>query len=566
VQTEGGRSWRITRHARTADPDVAPDGKTIVCTIQRADRRELATVRLPAGPGETADPVVLVSEADTHFASPRWSPDGRWIAVARSRRGARSEIMLVDAATGDVVRTLAGSGSGRSITPAWTRDGRVLFAADRDGRGFQIFSVDREGRDLRRLGGTGATALSPEIAPDNRSIVFVGYTVDGYDLFSIPLDDASWERADHTPAPGGAPASAGAHAPDAPDRGYAPWRWLAPRFWTPTLESDAGEMVVGAATGSADALGRHVYAVEAGWSGSRGRPDWQVAYAYDRWRPTLFANFSDDTDPFRAGAARTVEVNAGALFPIRRVRWSQSGLLAVHAAADSIACAACTPAIDDRVDRRSVRAGWAVIASRGYGYSISHEEGWRATVSTELTREALGSDADSSAGVVDVRGYVPLWPRHGVLAVRAAVAASWGDARTRRRFSAAGSAPQTGGFRFGFDAIGLLRGVDEDDLFGTRAAVVNVDYRFPLVWIERGAGTWPLFVRSIHGAVFADAGSAWTARFDREAVRVSLGAEIAIDAVAGFALPLTFASGAAWREAPDGARGVVAFGRVGRAF
>ena len=72
----------------------------------------------------------------------------------------------------------------------------------------------------------------------------------------------------------------------------------APTFWTPTIESDGDELVVGAATGSADALGRHAYGIEAGWS-ARARPDWQLAYAYDRWRPTLFASYSDDTDGWR---------------------------------------------------------------------------------------------------------------------------------------------------------------------------------------------------------------------------------------------------------------------------
>jgi hypothetical protein len=50
-------------------------------------------------------------------------------------------------------------------------------------------------------------------------------------------------------------------------------------------------------------------------------------------------------------------------------------------------------------------------------------------------------------------------------------------------------------------------------------------------------------------------------------VRVSLGAELSLDSIVGYALPLTFATGAAWRDDPVSARrGVVAFGRIGRAF
>ena len=74
--------------------------------------------------------------------------------------------------------------------------------------------------------------------------------------------------------------------------------------------------MIGAATAGYDALGRHAFGVEAGWNVSRLRPDWQAVYAYDRWWPTLLADVSDDTDPWRGGEMRTREANVGALFPI----------------------------------------------------------------------------------------------------------------------------------------------------------------------------------------------------------------------------------------------------------
>ncbi len=135
-------------------------------------------------------------------------------------------------------------------------------------------------------------------------------------------------------------------------------------------------------------------------------------------------------------------------------------------------------------------------------------------MTTELTREALGADADGEAATVDVRGYLPVWPRHAVLAARAAGAAAWGDGRARRVFSASGNGPHVLAFDFGSDAVGLLRGLDEDEIAGTRAAVVNLDYRFPLARIDRGLGTLPAFARVVHGAVFVDAGHAWVERFN----------------------------------------------------
>ena len=70
------------------------------------------------------------------------------------------------------------------------------------------------------------------------------------------------------------------------------------------------------------------------WS-SRARPDWQVAYTYDRWWPILFASIADDTDPFRSGEARSTELNGGVLLPMRRVRRVQSLFGSVHVSTDT---------------------------------------------------------------------------------------------------------------------------------------------------------------------------------------------------------------------------------------
>jgi hypothetical protein len=516
--------------------------------------------------------VPLVAEAGVHYSAPRWSPDGRWIAAERVALGTRSSIALIEASTGRLLRIVSPAPASRSLAPAWMPDGRLLFSSDRGGAGFRIFVADVERLTTSRLEGTGAHAAAPEPSRDGRTLVFVGYTPDGYDLFEIPIAAGRWTpigngteppaAADVAP-PSIAPADTPDAAPISASRAYSPRATIAPRFWTPTLASDSDELVVGAATVATDALGRHAYAADVGWSAGRGRPDWQVAYAYDRWRPTLFANVADDTDPFRDGEVRTREGNAGVLFPVRRVRWSQSLLGAFHSSTEDASCAACGPDGTLRVTRRALRAGWLVNASRSYGYSISREEGWNARATIEVAREDLGADADAQAGVLDVRGYVAAGPRHAVLAARAAGAASWGEIRGRRRFSASGPGPQELAFDFGGDAIGLVRGLGEDALVGTRAAVVNVDYRFPLMRIDRGVGTWPAFARVVHGALFVDAGHAWDARFERGDVRFAVGGEIGLDAVLGYVLPVTFTAGVAWVSHD---RGAASFVRIGRGF
>jgi hypothetical protein len=570
---DGGDTRRLTRGARAADPDVAADGRTIVCTVQEAGRRTLATMTVPPD-GEIAEPRALISEEATEFTSPRWSPDGRSIAVERRRLGGPSEIVLVDVASGGV-RTLVTSPDGRNISPMWIPAGTaVVFASDRGGGAFTLYRVDVASGGVSRIENAGAGAQSPALSPDGSQLVFVGYSADGYDLYALPGKDVDGTtvggRRDHLQPfalpdrDRGIPDQIEESVDRSPGRPYTPWSTLAPRFWVPYVEADGDHTTIGAATGGFDALGRHTYALSGGWTVPRNRPDLYVDYAYTRWWPALFAGASDDTDSWRQGTVRSRDVTAGVLLPWRQVRWSASVLAAVSASKDAFDCAACEEPIATIRRRQAGRLGAAMSNAKGFGYSISAEQGGAANVIAEFAR---GGGGTATSVAADLRGYRRAVPRHAVVAVRVAAATSRGDERVRRLFSGAGSASQPGGFDIGIDAIGLLRGFDSDDVSGRSAAVANLDYRFPLAWPQRGLGTWPVFLRAIHGAVFADAGQAWDGGFRRDGLRRSLGGELSFDVVLGGTFPVTLTTGAAWRHDPGGAReGAAVFARIGRAF
>src|SRR5262249_48443561 len=77
LERASGRVTALTSEARLLDPDLSPDGRTLVAVKDLPDRRELVLVALNHG----SAPVItaLVSEADVQFNAPRWSPDGRSI-------------------------------------------------------------------------------------------------------------------------------------------------------------------------------------------------------------------------------------------------------------------------------------------------------------------------------------------------------------------------------------------------------------------------------------------------------------------------------------------------------
>jgi hypothetical protein len=550
----------LTAGARAGDPDLSRDGRTIVCTIQRDGRHALA--RLSFDPVRRTTPTILV-EDEGDYAGPRWSPDGSTIVAERRRVGGPSEIVLIDVGTHNV-RVLLERSDARLVTPSWTPDGRtILFAADIDGGPFDIYAVDVATGNVFEVTDTHAGAQFPEATPNDR-LVYVGYTPDGYDLFERPLDRGAWR-----PVEWSQPAAEAPSVPEASpivESGYRPWRSLKPVYWTPIAVSDADEILVGGATAMTDVLGRHAYAAGAAWSASRARPDWSASYVYDRWAPTLFVDYSDDTDPAsRAREVRSREFSAGMLLPVRRIRRSQAFLAALDLERDTLTCASACATPQSTVDRRSVRGGWLFDSRRQFGYSISAEEGWLGKGIVESTRRALGADADAGAAVMDVRRYWRVGGRHLVVAARAAGATAWGDDRVRRTFDASGPGPTGTGFNLDADAIGLLRGAAPGALNGPHAAVANLDLRVPIAFVERGWGTVPVFLQSIHATAFADAGHAWRGRFSMDDVSTSFGAELSFDTVLGYVLPVTFTGGVAWVE-DDGPRRATTFARIGAAF
>ena len=81
---------------------------------------------------------------------------------------------------------------------------------------------------------------------------------------------------------------------------------------------------------------------------------------------------------------------------------------------------------------------------------------------------------------------------------------------------------------------------------GRKAALASLEYRFPLRDIESGiGGNMPLYLRRLHGALFAEAGNAWDDAFRSRDFKRSVGAEARIDVYFAYYVPLTFRIGLA---------------------
>src|SRR4029077_7300328 len=137
----------------------------------------------------------------------------------------------------------------------------------------------------------------------------------------------------------------------------------------------------------------------------------------------------------------------------------------------------------------------------------------------EVVRRSLGSFADATTATADLRAYLPGLAAHHVIALRAGGGSSSGESTVGRTFLLGGDFPGDGVTDLGSSAFSLLRGFAANTFAGSRVAVAHAEYRWPPARPQRGRGTWPIFLHSLHAAVFADAGNAWTPTSDRRAIK-----------------------------------------------
>lgn len=151
VATLGGPPQRILAGATEAD--VSPDGARLAfirIRVSESARTPELWVAGTDGSGER-----LVDTAETpQLRSPRWSPDGKWVATTRGEINAGSPwmVVLVNPATAEKRTLPAPAGLGELSNVAWTHGGRALVYGRRD----QAIVPSSEGAYSLQDVGTGA--------------------------------------------------------------------------------------------------------------------------------------------------------------------------------------------------------------------------------------------------------------------------------------------------------------------------------------------------------------------------------------------------------------------------
>jgi hypothetical protein len=572
-----GSSWsRVPDSRRLARPFAGPGGALMAVDVAAVSG---TVVRLSAG--TRAALPLPEGDAWSYLAT---SPDGQWLTGARHDHG-QWDIVLWPAGRPHDARALTDDVA-LDDDPAWSPAGdRVLFSSQR-GALPQILAYSLSDGSLVQLTDAPAGARQPALAPDG-TLYYATFLWDGWAIVrGRPL-----ARPPATPQAEAVPARDTSVTISPRETGYRPWASLRPHYWLPTWHNvPGGEWFAGAQVSGVDAIGRTAYYAQVGLAPRRGRFEYQLSVAHQRWRATtLSASLTQTWDAFSAlstlSNGDTVTIGVGkrdllAELGIRREwrRWRSlvsaqvSGVyehLAYRIDSSRIAGLQLTKNHYDFV------GAVATLNAQALSYpalAISPENGIAAGVRYQHDWETTGSGWwNEWRGVASAYLALPLPGfAHWVLAARAAAGVRDGPSADTYDLGGASGDPYeiVAGYVIGPGRRTFpLRGYPAVGTVYTRAAVGALELRVPLALVARGVGKLPFGFDRIALTGFAEAGGGWQAGQSADAFALrDVGGELVVDAGVPQDVPLRVRVGvgiplvAGLGVAAGTARGYVAFG------
>jgi hypothetical protein len=558
-----GDERRLTEGLRAREPDVSRDGRHLAFTTSRAGTSHLwiaaredvrGTMReLPVGP------------AHTQVYTPRFSPDGRTIACSRWTPGGLRDVILVDVGTGAIEELT--HDRALDTGPVWSHDGRtVYFSSDRTGIA-NVYAYRLPSGTLEQITNVVAGAYQPALSDDGTRLVYVGYTSLGFDLFELDLASAAPRPAqpyrDTRPPPSETTALFHAESAD-----YDPLPTLYPRSYMLDLGQDSWGPQLGITVSGEDVLSFHRWSGRLGVGLARGTWQLDAGYAYNRsplgvavnvYRNESLAGGLEVAGQERRWAQEAVGAGVSVSYSFPRAFRSDSIGLSYGAAYTRPTEPFAQPAELDpntpppRLPEHgffsTLRFGWSYSDLERYTYDISASNGRALSISGSISDPLIGSEFRVMTLTWSAAQYVPLWEQH-VLALRYAGGVSGGDL-DRRGVFAVGGFPAVNPLDSLLSPVVLggaaLRGYPANARFGTQYHLAQAEYRFPIVRLNQGYATLPVFLNRMYAAVFFDFGDAFSTPLDLATFRAGVGAEVLVDFtlfyLLGFTLRVGYARG-----------------------
>jgi hypothetical protein len=561
-----GRRVRWSDGWRALDPSVSPDGRRVAFTTNHRGTTSLMLADLaPSTTHPNGHELVNVRRLlpglpfDQAY-TPRWSPDNRHLAYSSWERGGYRDVRIVDTVDGSYVSVT----HDRAIDgdPSYSADGRWLYYhSDRTGI-MNVYAYELATGRIRQVTNCINGAYQPEPSPDGKSLAYVGYTHEGYDVFVMPLDESQWldplPFEDTRPAPPAQPPPA-----SLTPMPYNPWHTLMPRAYKAQIVPGNFGQAASITVSGSDIAGIHSFSLNS--TTEFEHPDLQgsISYTYGRLpfdvSASAYRSLSPQTNLNIGGnnqmwIQQATGFSTGISYSLPRAFDSQSFSVSYGLASTSgqlnIPASAQDPydipSIPSRGLLGSMHFGWSYSNAEGFLWSVGNERGFDAGVSIDVADPVLASDTSGYAARVSLGTYLLMpWLEHHSVALHVEGGMGGGNR--------GGAGPfYVGGFQ-DLDLVNViqneliqggvqLRGYPVVAEAGNYFGLFNAEYRFPIANIDRGLSTLPVFLNRISGNVFMDSGSAFSNPASAEFL-TGVGGELWFDTMLGYVLSFQFRAG-----------------------
>lgn len=376
--------------------------------------------------------------------------------------------------------------------------------------------------------------------PQRNEILFSEMTADGRKLRSIPF--ATYSPVPIDPVKIEPPPLAKTTKVKVTEESYQPLAYLWPRYWIPFLYSvENGGWLLQGATANSDPAGRNTYSIAGSYDTITKKPSYGLNYVNSSL-PTDIGMSYGRSVTYLGASNRIVESQAGALnlantwpFNNRFIKWNVGGQM--------------SETKGTQVYRRSGPGG-------GITYSrLEHPLNTGAGFVAELTHQEYLSQPNYTAYG---RTYA-----HGAMTFNVFGA---NKILFQVRGALAPKMPFNDVLDLGDRNVGanylvnlansdfLLRGYPSGTFVGRKILNANLEFALPVFELAKGAGTFPMFMKSMEVAVFADAmsvdGGGYRpdlGNYHRTGLKdyfMGTGAELRLNTTAGYHLPVGFILGA----------------------
>jgi TolB protein len=188
-----GKRTAVSTRGGNFTPAWSPDGKKLAFSSSmesNQDNQEIYVADIEFSPTRVGR-IKRLTFTPASDISPTWSPHGREIAFT-SDRGGTPQIYIMDV-DGSNVRRIS-MGANWNDSPAWSPTGdRIVYVARVDNL-FDLYVYNIRSASFQKLTETTARNESPSWSPDGRHIVFTSNMKGGTQLWAVDSDGANFRQ------------------------------------------------------------------------------------------------------------------------------------------------------------------------------------------------------------------------------------------------------------------------------------------------------------------------------------------------------------------------------------